>query len=77
MERADAQELVAVELTHIPSWPGEHQGLLRAVYRLLRGNSIGIKRAGSAGEVLVRCTAIILRDFPTATFEYDRAFFNG
>lgn len=77
MERADALELVAVELRHIPSWPGEHQGLLRAVYRLLRGNSIGVKGAGNASEVLDRCTAIIRRDFPTAKFDYDRAFFNG
>ena len=36
MERVAMMELVAVELTHIPRYPGEHQGLLRAIYRMLR-----------------------------------------
>jgi hypothetical protein len=77
MAWAAVSTLVAAELSHIPSSPGEHQGLLRAIYRQLRGNTLGAKGAESAGEVLTRSAAIIRRDFPTAEFEYNRACFNG
>ena len=77
MERAEVLNQVATELAHIPSWPGEHQGLLRAIYRLLRENSLGANGTGSAREVLGRSAAIVCRDYPTATFDYDWVFFNG
>jgi hypothetical protein len=77
MARSAVPTLIVAELAHIPIGPGEHQGLLRAIYRQLRGNGIGAKGAESAGQVLARSVELIRRDFPTAEFEYDRAFFNG
>ena len=59
--RLTASPEVAAELTHIPSWPGEHQGLLRAIYRMFRVNDLGEKGPGSAGQVLRRCIAVIWR----------------
>jgi hypothetical protein len=77
MQRADVLEQVAAELTHIPRWPGEHQGLLRAIYQLLRENDLRAPRVVGAGEILHRCIAIIWRDYPTARIKYERAFFHG
>jgi hypothetical protein len=77
MNRADMLKQVAAELTHIPRWPGEHQAMLRSVYRMLRANSLGGKELGSAKDVLRRCIATVWRDFPDARFEYDRGFFDG
>jgi hypothetical protein len=76
MNRADALKLVATELAHIPHWPGEHQGMLRAIYHMLRANVLGQKASGSAGDALLRCFATIRRDFPDAQLDYDRGFFN-
>jgi hypothetical protein len=77
MEHADVLEQVATELTHIPWWPGEHQGLLRAIYRMFRANNLGEKGSVSASEILHRCLATIWRDYPTARVEYDRVFFHS
>jgi hypothetical protein len=77
MERADVLEQIAAELTHIPRWPGEHQGLLRAIYRLFRANNLRAPRAASAKEILHRCIATIQRDYPIAQVEYDQAFFHN
>ena len=77
MDRAEKLKQVAVELEHIPRWPGEYQGQLRSIYQLLRINSLGAKKAGSAGEVLRRCLAIIRWDVPGARVRYDRVFFGG
>lgn len=77
MERADALEQVTAELTHIPWWPGEYQGMLRAIYRMFRANDLGEKGMRSAGEVLHRCVAIIWRDVPGARINYDQEFFDG
>jgi hypothetical protein len=77
MERADVLEQIAAELTHIPRWPGEYQGLLRAIYRLFQANNLREPRAVSAKEILHRCIATICRDYPTARIEYDRTFFHG
>jgi hypothetical protein len=77
MVRVNVMEQVAAELEHIPWWPGEHQGLLRAIYRMFRANSLGAKWPGTASAVLHRCLATIRRDYPTAPVAYDRAFFQG
>ena len=77
MNRADVLKQVAVELTHIPRWPGEYQGQLRSIYQMLRTNSLGGRSTGSASDVLRRCIAMVWRDFPDARFEYDRVFFDG
>lgn len=81
MERAEILNQVAMELAHIPSWPGEHQGWLRYVYRQLRTNSlrghIGVRDSEGAGEVLQRSVAVLLRDFPSAQVEYDEEYFDG
>src|SRR5258708_4555429 len=66
MERADVLKQVAAELGHIPRWPGPYQGLLRSIYQMLRANSLGLKKAGSAGAILHRSIAVIVRDYPTA-----------
>ena len=77
MERAEALKQVGLELGHIPRWPGEYQGLVRSIYQMLRVNSLGAKKPGSASEVLHRCIAILWRDVPSAEVSYDRAFFDG
>ncbi|QJW95114.1 hypothetical protein [Frigoriglobus tundricola] len=77
MERSEALRQVVLELGHIPLWPGEFQGLLRSIYRMLRVNSLGTKKPGSAGAVLHRCIAILWRDVPSAEVSYDRTFFDG
>jgi hypothetical protein len=51
--------------------------MLRAIYQMLRANSLGVRAAGSAADVLHRCIATVWRDFPKARFEYDRSFFDG
>lgn len=76
MNRADMSELLAAELTHIPHWPGEYQGMLRAVYQMFRPIGYGRKASGAAGDTLRRCLATIRRDFPDARLDFDRAFFN-
>jgi hypothetical protein len=76
MNRAGVLKQVAAELTHIPSWPGKYQGMLRSVYRMWRANSLGGTGRGSAKDVLHRCIATVWRDFPGARFEYDRGFFD-
>jgi hypothetical protein len=77
MERAEILNQVAAELAHIPIWPGEHQGLFRAIYRLLRANALGARGPGGAAAVLDRSASIVRRDYPGAEFEYDRTFFRG
>ena len=77
MNRADVLKQVAAELAHIPIWPGEHQGMLRAIYTMLRANSFSGKGPGSAKDVLHCCLATVWRDFPDAHFDYDKAFFDG
>jgi hypothetical protein len=77
MDRAEKLKQVAVELEHIPRWPGEYQGQLRSIYQLLRMNGLGAKKAGTAGEVLRRCLALIRWDVPDAHVRYDRVFFDG
>jgi hypothetical protein len=77
MDRAEKLKQVAVELEHIPRWPGEYQGQLRSIYQLLRINSLGAKKVGSAGQVLRRCLALIWWDVPGARVRYDRVFFDG
>jgi hypothetical protein len=77
MDRAEKLKQVAAELEHIPRWPGEYQGQLRSIYRLLRLNSLGEKKAARAGEVLRRCLALIWWDVPGARVRYDRVFFDG
>lgn len=72
MSRTNALELLVAELTHIPHGPGEHQGMLRAVYHMLRANG----RHRGAGEALRRSLATIRRDFPDAQLAYDKAFFD-
>ena len=70
MDPPDVMKQVATELTHIPRWPGEHQGsTLQAIYELMRVNDLGAKKVGSAGEVLHHCIAIIWRDVPDARVE--------
>lgn len=76
MNRAEASELLAAELTHIPRWPGEHQGVLRAVSHRFRAIGLGRKAAGAAGDTLRRCLATIRRDFPDARLDYDGTFFD-
>ena len=78
MERAEILRQVALEMEHIPKWPGEHQGLLRAIYRMMRANSLGVnaKEKVNASGVLHRCIAILWRDAPTARIDYDRTFFD-
>jgi hypothetical protein len=77
MERAAVLEQVAAELAHIPIWPGEYQGMVRAIYQMLRANALAGKAAASASDVLRRCFATVRRDYPDARVEYDRVFFNG
>ena len=77
MDRAEKLKQVAVELEHIPRWPGDYQGQLRSIYQLLRINSLGAKKVDSAGAVLRRCLAIIWWDVPGARVRYDRVFFGG
>jgi hypothetical protein len=77
MDRTNVLEQVAAELTHIPRWPAEHQGMLRAIYRLFRENDLAAAKTGGAGAVLLRSIAAIRRDYPGAGFEYDPAFFHG
>jgi hypothetical protein len=77
MQQVDMLAQVATELTHIPLCSGEHQGLLRAIYRLFRVNSLSEKVAGSAGAVLRRSITTVWRDYPRARLDYDRAFFNN
>jgi hypothetical protein len=77
MDRTDKMKQVAAELEHIPRWPGEYQSQLRSIYQLLRMNSLGAKKAGSAGDVLRRCLALIRWDVPGAQVRYDRGFFGG
>jgi hypothetical protein len=79
MERAETLQQVEGEMTHIPKGPGEHQGMLRAIYRMMRTNSLGAspRRKENAGEVLHRCIAILWRDVPRARLDYDRAYFDG
>lgn len=77
MERAAVLEQVAAELAHIPIWPGEYQGMVRAIYQMLRANALTGKAADSANDVLRHCLATIWRDYPDARVEYDRVFFNG
>ena len=75
MNRTDVLKQVAVELAHVPHWPGEYQGMLRAIYQLLRANNLGA-RPGSASHVLHRCITTVWRDFPNARVDYDRTFFD-
>ena len=77
MNRTDVLKQVAAELAHIPSWPGEHQGMLRAIYHLWRASSLAGTGPGRAKDVLRRCIATVWRDFPGAHLEYDRTFFDG
>ena len=77
MNRADVLKQVAAELAHIPYWPGEYQGMLRAIYQMLRVSGLAGKAAGSASDVLRRCIATVWRDYPDARVRYDRVFFNG
>ena len=79
MERATILQQVEGELGHIPKGPGEYQGLLRAIYRMMRTNSLGenAKVKENANDVLQRCLAILWRDAPRARVDYDRPFFDG
>ncbi len=43
MQRVDMLAQVATELPHIPLYSGEHRGLLRAIYRMLRVNRLSRK----------------------------------
>lgn len=76
MQRVDMLAQVAAEMAHIPLCSGKHQGLLRAIYRMLRINSLSAKGAESAGQVLRRCATTVWRDYPRVHMNYDRAFFN-
>lgn len=75
MNRAEASELLAAELVHIPRWLGEHQGMLRAVHHMFRAVGLGRKASGT-GDTLRRCLATIQRVIPDARLDYDKAFFN-
>jgi hypothetical protein len=77
MQQVNMLAQVAAELAHIPLCSGEHQGLLRAIYRMFRENGLGAKAAGSAGEALRRSLATVRRDYPTARLHYDRTFFHA
>ena len=76
MNRAHMLKQVAAQLTDTPIWPGEYQGMLRAVCLRRRANSLGGKGPGSAKDVLRCCIATVWRDFPDARFDYDRGFFD-
>lgn len=69
-------EPVAAESAHIPHWPGEYQGMLRAIDHRWRANSLSGSGTNSAKDVL-RCLATVWGDFPGAHLEYDRGSFDG
>ena len=71
-------DLTRRELAHIPDWP-QHQRELRMTFWNLRLNSLG-KRAEYPDDPLTVVEAAIRMsqvDYPTETFEYDRAFFEA
>jgi hypothetical protein len=76
MNRTDVLKQIAVELEHIPRWPGDYQGMLRAVYLMQRAKSLGGKGPGRTKDILHCCLTTVRRDFPDARFEYDRGFFD-
>jgi len=71
--------VIDVELKHIPDFPGEHQGLLRAAYNIARMHSLG-KRATkkeTAFDVLHDCIEALKKEYPDARFYYDKDFFES
>ena len=77
MKQAEMRAIVDAELEHIPGFPGEHQGLLRAAYNMARMHSLG-KRATkkqTASDVLQDCIEALKKENPDARFYYDKDFF--
>ena len=79
MKQAEMRALVDAELKHIPNFPGEHQGLLRAAYNAARMRSLG-KRATkkeTAFDVLQDRIEALRKENPDARFNYDKDFFES
>jgi hypothetical protein len=79
MTQREMRDQVARELKHIPKWPGEHQGRLRAFFQMKRMWSLGknADRSLSAGDVLQECIAHLRKDSPDAKVLYDSEFFEN
>jgi len=79
MKQAEMRAVIDAELKHIPDFPGEHQGLLRAAYNIARMHSLG-KRATkrqTALDVLQDCIEALKKENPDARFYYDKDFFES
>jgi hypothetical protein len=77
MTQQELNKHVDDELKHIPDWPREHQGPLRAIYNAKRRASLGknAKIRRSAKEVIEECVARIKQWHPGAEVHYDKEYF--
>ena len=79
MKQAEMRAVIDAELKHIPDFPGEHQGLLRAAYNIARMHSLGERatKEQTALDVLQDCIEALKKENPDARFNYDKDFFES
>jgi len=79
MKQAEMRAIVDAELEHIPDFPGEHQGLLRAAYNIARMHSLRKQatKKKTALDVLQDRIGALKKENPDARFYYDKDFFES